>query len=378
MDAFYVPILKAKEAEFTALSHVSHMRALKTLPLLEIPKFPSSAKRFHGVEEPTTAYLDEIVDKASSAWSCKTLMIDPFLWSPAATIESGEHVLSYVCSELQSSGIIVVPVIGYERWPNQSYRLAIKSLNLASDGFYCIRLDSDAIDDAVEPEVFLDTIESILNGLGITPSQCAVLIDFADATSSFPDVLIDRAQIVVDLLADKDFKFIVTAACSIPVSVNHAVKKQNSTGYVERKEMILWQALRYSYPTLNLAFGDYGVRNPGANDDVIAPDANGKIRYTIDKQYFVVRGYSKRIGEKGSQAHGLCRVLIASGHFMGKNFSWGDAEIVSCSQREDHPGNGTTWIAIDTSHHAAFVVAEIEEFDAKIAAQKVSNTPVGV
>lgn len=126
--------------------------------------------------------------------------------------------------------------------------------------------------------------------------------------------------------------------------------------------MLLWQALRAEYSHLNWMFGDYGVRGPGAAEGTISPHTNGKIRHTINKHFFVVRGHSVQLGEKGGQMHKLSETLVSSGHFLGPTFSWGDSQILACSQKKIKPGNSTSWIAIDNNHHIAYVVAEIEEF----------------
>jgi hypothetical protein len=65
--------------------------------------------------------------------------------------------------------------------------------------------------------------------------------------------------------------------------------------------------------------------------------------------------------------HKLAKLVVSSAYYMGDDFSWGDAQILACSQKEIGPGNSTTWIAIDTSHHLAWVIAEVEEFEHKIS-----------
>ncbi|HAS8353781.1 TPA: hypothetical protein I7721_22200, partial [Vibrio vulnificus] len=151
--------------------------------------------------------------------------------------------------------------------------------------------------------------------------------------------------------------------------INNMVPKVNTNGIVIRKELKVWKAIKKFNKNINFIFGDYGVANPQVGDDVIAPDANGKIRYTIEDSYFVVRGYSRRQGEKGSQMHGLCRRLISSGYYIGPAFSWGDSKIEECAQGE-FTGNPMNWISIDTSHHMTYVVSEIKEYESLILEEK--------
>lgn len=363
MAAFYVPILKAKAAEFTALAHVANTHAASTLPLMEVPRFPADRVKFKESINPIADYLDEVIERIAKSWPGRALMIDPRLWSPEATIESGEHIVPYICTALREEGLTAYPVINAELWDSAPYRRALRNVDIGSDGLFCIRLDREFIEDAIDEDHFNGTLDQIVADLGVPESSCAVLLDMGDLTRAEYDETTEALGVALELLEGHHFRFVVTAGCTIPASINEAVRKQNSTGYVDRTEISAWKYCHESHPALAIAFGDYGVRNPNAKDGTIAPDANGKIRYTIPDQYFVVRGYSRRIKEKGAQVHELCRALIASEHYMGKDFSWGDAEILARANRNTKPGNLTDWIAIDTSHHIAEVVSEVLEFD---------------
>ncbi len=64
----------------------------------------------------------------------------------------------------------------------------------------------------------------------------------------------------------------------------------------------------------------------------------------------------------------LAQKIINSGHYLGAKFSWGDSEILRCSNKE-FKGNAGQWIAIDTNHHLAYVIAEVAEFERITAAR---------
>ncbi|MGY0523054.1 beta family protein, partial [Pseudomonas aeruginosa] len=85
-------------------------------------------------------------------------------------------------------------------------------------------------------------------------------------------------------------------------------------------EVLAWKGFLQAYPTASLYFGDYGVRNPRAADNIIAPDMNGKIRYTIENSYFIARGHSLRRENKAAQNNVLARAIVESPHYMGENF----------------------------------------------------------
>jgi hypothetical protein len=138
--------------------------------------------------------------------------------------------------------------------------------------------------------------------------------------------------------------------------------------------MMTWQTLLSENQSLNITFADYGVRNPSSSDEsMCCPNANGKIRYTIDKQYFIARGYPLNTGLKGHQSHGLAQAVINSEHYLGSKFIWGDEQIFLYSNPEYKPGNPKTWITIDTNHHIETVVMEILEFSRQLATKKAKN-----
>lgn len=374
MTANYLPIYKAKSGEFQAIANAKKIHIRRTLPLFEVCRIGDSvrkAARFKDSHALICAYLDETAQRIAEICSGRSVLVDAFQWLPDSTTETGEHVISYIYSQLESWGVNVVPVIGYDRWDSSTYRIALQGIEVSGDGYYCMRLDSHAIEDAEDPEFFEERVLGILDDLNIEPERCAVLLDFGDVTAFSVEDLTEQGERVMRLLAPMGFRFFSTAGCSLPPTIDKAVRKNDSTGKVIRKEMLLWKTLRVAYPEVKWVFGDYGVRGPNTAEDVISPDTNGKIRHTIGQSYYVVRGHSLRKGDKGAQMYKLAQAVVDSEHYMGEDFSWGDARILACSSGE-FKGNSTDWIAIDTCHHMAWVVAEVEEFELRVSASKVS------
>ncbi|MFN4228231.1 beta family protein [Parvibaculum sp.] len=373
MKPKHITILKGLSGEFAAVEHLDSNTAGKLLPLFEIERLGDRDKWPKYLKEsptPTATYLQNTLGKLQNAWGTHPVMVDAYHWSPKAQVENGEHVIPYAVRQLQLAGMPVIPVIGYDRWETPEYQLALQNISPPADGHYCIRLDPIALDDAAEPELFRDTIDEIVDTLELTPADCSVLIDFGDISASTAsiEVLISKASSVLLQLAELGFRYYSIAGCSLPDSVPLAVHDQDSSGMVLRKEMLVWQALRHSLPTFPIVSGDYGVRGP-TTVKFHNPHMNGKIRHTIQRQTFLVRGHAiSKDGGKHSQMPDLVKRLKASGHFLGANFSWGDQEIAKRTQ-PDKPGNPTQWISYDTNHHLTFVVQEVEEFEASTVVQ---------
>ena len=197
-----------------------------------------------------------------------------------------------------------------------------------------------------------------------------MILDFGDLTNESISTIQEQITTALGLLSKYHFEFISIAGCSLTTIINEMVPEPDSVGVVIRREIVAWQACKKYENTQNFVFGDYGVVNPSAQDDIIAPDANGKIRYTIKNNYFIVRGHSRRVGNKGEQMYDLSQTVIDSAYYMGNGFSWGDQRIMDCSN-EEFKGNGCGWVAIDTNHHTHAVLAEIFEFERALGKEKL-------
>lgn len=367
----YMPILRAKKGEFDTFKHLSEKVKDGTFPVFELPLLSEKqkkTKKYSSLSTPIAAFVEKCAIELGEIMAQRAFAIDIHRWPSNATVESGEHILSYFIGCLRDNGCNISPVIGYDRWEDKEYTAVLRQLSKNINSFI-VRLDSFAFDDMIEEDPFFMVLDDIISSMNIDSSQCSVLLDFDDTAKISIIDMQENAQRAVDLLDDYNFNFISITGCSVASDINNMVPKVNTNGIVIRKELQVWKAIKKFNKNINFIFGDYGVANPQVGDDVIAPDANGKIRYTIEDSYFVVRGYSRRQGEKGSQMHELCRRLISSGYYIGPSFSWGDSKIEECAQGE-FTGNPMNWISIDTSHHMTYVVSEIKEYESLILEEK--------
>lgn len=369
MTPTYLPILKALQSEYEASVHIDLAHAKVIHPLFDVAAIGQQrrdTKKYRNSLTPVSDYLDEVAKNVGASWKGGPIIADAFNWSAAATVETGEHAIAYLYAGLKSEGLAVVPVMGYDRWDDPIYRLAMRGLDLSSAPYVCLRLETSAIEDAIEPEVFRARMSEMLEDMELGASNCAVLVDFGDLTAKSMLDLTDEAKRVLDLLGGYEFRYIATAGCSMPKSIDLAVSRPDSHARVIRKEMLLWQAMRASFPNLPLVYGDYGVRGPGSNEGIRNPHTNAKIRYTADKAFLVVRGHSVKKERQVSQMPNLARAVVKSKDFLAGS-SWGDRVIQECSTGLPVKMGHGKWIAYDTSHHLAFVVEEVREFERAFA-----------
>ncbi|MDV0436746.1 beta family protein [Xanthomonas sacchari] len=375
MAPTYLPILKSLTSEYEASKHLNAAHAAVIHPLFDVPVISENrqkAKKYQNSFTPEADYLDEVAESIAKYWKGDLVLADAFNWAPDATVETGEHALSYLYASLKGQGVTVAPVVGYDRWDDPIYQLAMRGLDLSGAPYVCLRLEASAVEDAAEPDIFHERMQEMLEDMQLSPAECAVLLDLGDLTSKPLIEITSDAARVLELLSEYGFRYIATAGSSMPKSVDLAVKKKDSTAKVIRKEMLLWQALRTEFSGAPLVFGDYGVRGPGSNDAIRNPNANAKIRYTCDKAFLVSRGHSVA-GGWALQMQAVAAEIANAQEFL-PGFSWGDQAIADCSNGLPVKNGHGKWIAYDTSHHLAFVVEEVREFERVLASATTDTT----
>ena len=210
-----------------------------------------------------------------------------------------------------------------------------------------------------------------MDTLDLDPSSCYAMLDFRDVSNIAAPDLIEIAENAIHVLRDAGFEEVIFAGGSMPVTVDNAVKTRDSAGCITRIEMLAWKAIFSATADNSIIFGDYPIRNPDAPDGVIAPHANAKIRYTINNQFFIVRGHSKKEDSLTIQHQILAKHLISSKFYSDPTNCWGDAELQKCALGIREVRDPTSMIAIDTNCHITATVKEIFEHHTSIHAKNL-------
>lgn len=175
MKTIYVPILKAKKGEFDALTHLSKRGINYITPWFDVPQLDESARK---KIEPIQTFLNKKASDLADAWAGKYVFIDLPHWATNAHTESGEHVLPYLCNQLELLDVNVNPIVDYARWEDPVYENALRGIKLENGCNFCIRLnmDADTIDDMSDSDYFNERLFEIIKKLEIDPSKIKLLI----------------------------------------------------------------------------------------------------------------------------------------------------------------------------------------------------------
>jgi hypothetical protein len=361
----YVPILKGLAGEYKALKELRGSRSSLT-PMVDVPpigwNFDEKAPA-KTVDE----HLKGFAKKIEKCWTSGQIFFD-FYMLQDDVMADGRHPLLYAFDCMRRVGVGTffghihsIPVTGLNR--PRRYQTAVRHVTAQDGRGVCVRLESADFDDADNLE---GEITKLLKEIQVEPVHTDLVVDLKELPTSLsgPTKIAVRTMLK-GLPMLRQWRTLTFAASSFPRNLSEVHPEQISV--LPRAEWLLWQALRKGKEKLPRipAFGDYGIRAPHFPDAEIDPKAlrsSPNIRYTTIEDWLVLKGRKPKtpIAEKPTiDSDALCRELVEREEFCGASFSWGDSWIQNCANGRDGNGNGTTWTAVGTSHHLAFVRSQI-------------------
>ena len=164
----YVPVVKSKRGELTALKLLN--RQIKSLisPLLDaLPANPYAEKPRSLVDQ-----LQWVADQVASVWDHGApLFVDTFDIA-AATLQNGKSPIQHLCEQLHAKNVHAIPVTGTAREPEHNSGVA--RLVQAEKCGLCFRLERE---DLLLPSRLGRVLEEMLGVFGILPEQADLLLD---------------------------------------------------------------------------------------------------------------------------------------------------------------------------------------------------------
>lgn len=355
----YIPILKTKRAEFTALSQLDSSIKSKVIPLLEIEPIPLDPD----TDIPEKTYNDMLTGFeqkiASSCDGIPTIFLDGVLIEEQF-IDSGDiYPIINAVNQARKSGVRVIPVTSPTRTP--TYQAAINSL---LKGEVCLRLTTT---DLANPQL----ISTYVTAIGLAHNNIDVIIDLRDMitedniNSGLSKML--AIGLVNNLPNVLNYRTLTLAAGSFPMDLSNISVGVYSQG---RFEWMLWKDLHISGELVRpIIYSDYGVQHPDyARLATRFPSATASIRYTGNDDFWVFRGQvARRYGYEQYGAHSQ-RIVVHS-EYSGAKFCTGDKEIEdyakTYTQYLQNPtgnykfGSPEVWRRIGQNHHITKVVDQL-------------------
>ncbi|MEU5985058.1 beta family protein [Streptomyces sp. NPDC047434] len=344
----YVPILKGKAGEFSALGHVTPAVRSCIRPVMELVPDPD-------VRDVLETFCDRAMDAVPQG---VVLTVDSGAL-PAARVLEGDAggPMARLCESLGLRGVAMCPVVRHTdegavlaeaaRATSEHQRGACLRISVAADSPH--RLPDNA------------QIRGLLAVLRLEPEEVDLLIDAGPVDSEIArDRLADRAVVALKTLAPWPWRHECVAAGAFPVNLTGFPRGQATP--VTRRDAQLWRRVLSGRCGKSPDFGDFGVTHPRMPAKSRGtPDPN--MRYTTPDawQVFVY----PRVRSGNDDFFVLSADLVNSPHWpaTGARTSWGDARLKECANRQrPKAGGGTEWRAWATSHHLAVVSSSLATF----------------
>lgn len=353
----YVPCLRWKLGEYQAVLRLKAATKTRITPLIEVPEIGwdfETGSEMKSVDE----HLAPFAKRVEKKWGSRPCFVDLKLLAPNVLMKSGTHPVQFVFEKLRIRGCRAIPVCGPER--DQEYQRAVQNAVAETGLGFCLRL---GLQDAAMGNAG-QTLEQLLHTMKVRKSDTHFILDLNAPENFVPiDGFAKLVQSVLERLPRADaWRTFTIMGTAFPSTMG---KIKRGAQLIDRYEWLLYVKMRDHFSRAGQrlpTFGDYGIAHPEVlflDMRMVKPAAS--IRYTVDDAWYILKGQSVRARDRDgfAQYRDLCGMVTASGHFMGRNFSWGDAYVEDCAGGVGSTGNLTSWRCVGTNHHIEKVVRDI-------------------
>lgn len=369
----YVPILKWKRGEKTALEKLAPALKNGMTPLIEIQPIPFDHK--NGVFSKTLdQHLEKVSDHLKTAWNnSKPLFVD------ASTLyendefseeflQTGQHLVEYLLDDIEAKGTKAIPVTGLYRY--DAFHDAIKVVNDKHKRGICIRLEESDLSDLKSLQ---EDIDGILQFFDESPENIDIVLDYKQILPKQKQAHINN---IILLLAQfpylSEWRTLTLASTAYPKTLQQVPTGSNGT--LDRTEWEVYLEIISLSLGRKPSFGDYNIAHPDfVNLDPRIINMAAGVRYTYKSKFYIFRG----IGVKNNgfaQMTNICKDVEKHLCYRGSTFSFGDKEIYDCANGiRPTNGNAETWVTAGINHHLTIVVQDISSLGAPLVAHSLDT-----
>lgn len=350
----YVPVLKAKDAEYRSLADVKPATKASIVPLLEVPPILwdyEEERPAKGID----AHLEPVVKRITGSWGTAQVAYLDLDLVADETMADGRHPVDALFAEAATAGLQLIPVVGLERSP--AYVTAVAAA-VARDGRgVCLRLEPDDLLGG-RPDPIGTRIDNVLRDVGVGPAEADLVLDLgAIPAGQMAMMTIAWASVLSSLPRLAEWRTFTLAATAFPETLSGFAP--NNITPVLREEWQLYQTLRVAGLPRVPDFGDYAIAHPELVEiDPRVMQMSAGIRYTADQEWLVVRGQSVRKHGWG-QTRTLSTLLLRRPEARDTDHCWGCDYIHKCAAGAVGPGQATVWRRVGTVHHLTTVVEQL-------------------
>ena len=348
----YTPVLKAKRGELGAVFELKEHTKKCIFPMFEIMPIPwnyPQDKPAKSIDE----HLDGTIEQIGTQWGDLPYLIDLPYVSDEDLLEDNNHPLEFLADQAIAHTPEMIPVTGLYR--SDLYNSALKNVLSKLGTGLALRLRTEDFEDDDVEEAIMDTLKFFR----AREDSVDLVVDFGSLPQNGYTPYIASLKLFLRMIPNiKSWRRLIFIASSFPDSLQDT--PSGTDNKYTRGEWVVWKSIAKTGKVERLPrFGDYGVVHPQPFEmDPRLMQLGTKIKYTIDKEWFIVKG-------RGVKKHGyeqfrkLANKIVNSEHYCGEDFSYGDKYIKDCADGSVGTGNQTTWVKVAVNHHLEFVVNQL-------------------
>ena len=334
----YVPVLKAKRGEKTALQLVAPNLRAEITPLLEIVEWRGSMRKPTLAGHLDTAFLG----------LAKSLRLYPRCFLDARELEpEGKAATDQVFDRAASDGLPFTPVTGLSRTSDVSAALRHGNRGLA------IRLTRDEFEAGNLPSL----VHSFVTRHAIDPAETDLIVDLGPVGDMVAHGVARFAiQFLADIPSPVRWRTLILSASSFPVSMGGV--HRNSHSMEPRGEWVAWRDFLRNGRAVprEPTYSDCAIQHPfgveGFDPRVMRSSAS--VRYALADDWLLIKGESTRSKPASQQFPQLAKQLVYGylrGHFLGTGHCQGCVSIKAAADGQPRLGSPEVWRRLGTIHH---------------------------
>jgi hypothetical protein len=357
-NAFYVPCLRWRQAEYQALLALSDKAKDSIVPLVTIPDLEIDFE--DGTPKKTVGeHVGPFPKRFKDKWKTRKAWIDTDLNIQTETMPDGRPVFTFVFDEIRKFKADAIPVASLDCTAKVVGHIA--AIVATDKKGVAVRARIEHVMKAT----FAANLDALLKALKVTPEQTDLIVDLGtpnyEPYAAFAAALGAALAKIPGLAAYRQF---ILVGCAFPDTLREVA---SPGGFIQRHDWKFYVELLGKLPKglRPPLFGDYATVNPAfvAKMDMRKVNPAGKVVYAMKDRWLVRKGSGFRGNEK--QMHGLCADVVKSGFFLGPAFSAGDEYIDNCAKKAVGPSNQTRWKSVGINHHIMQVIGEVASLGGK-------------
>lgn len=344
----YIPFLKTKTNEFSALNKLSTEVKTNIVPFFDLHR-----KEDNYTEKTYKKLLLQIKQKITKLTeeNISYFYLDDFDIPNDLLLE---NKISYETVINLMVEFNFIPVIGIDRLPERN-EVVFKNNNLIKTKTVAIRINLEEMKTKLE----ISDLQELITKAKEYYATIIIILDARLITEKNYNILLENAKKILKEKNILDYKLIFTGS-TIPANIKDIIASDSNLD-LPRKEISLYTEITRIFP--NTILGDYTIISPYYSDvkinkQLIQNIMTPKIIYAYNNYFFIQRGKSiKQFGNK--QYTYLCQNLISRRNYRGKNYSFGDTILYECAKDKKKiiPGSA---IQYEVNAHITYMVQNFQ------------------